>query len=159
MPEANTSTRQLAVNAAFLQEIKEDNVHLKELWDRIAPLALHIETATNHWPELITLLADLRDQLAIHFTLEEAFGYFDEAVDVAPQLSMKAESLRGDHRSLFAQIRDLADRITEVSLESETQLSEFMKLFLKFRHAFEYHEEAELKLILESLDDDLGVGD
>ena len=33
MSQANTSTRQLAVNAAFLKEIKEDNLHLKSLWD------------------------------------------------------------------------------------------------------------------------------
>ena len=29
MTDANTSTRQLTVNAAFLKEIKEDNLHLK----------------------------------------------------------------------------------------------------------------------------------
>ncbi len=159
MSEANTSTRQVAVNAAFLKEIKEDNLLLKSLWDQIGPLAAHIETATNHWPELITLLSDLRDQLAIHFTLEEAYGYFDDAVDIAPQLSLQAENLRGQHRNLFEQIRDLADRVTEVSLESEQQSTAFMKRFSRFRRDLENHEEDELKLILESLDDDLGVGD
>jgi iron-sulfur cluster repair protein YtfE (RIC family) len=159
MSEANTSTRQVAVNAAFLKEIKEDNLLLKSLWDRISPLAAHIETATNHWPELITLLSDLRDQLAIHFTLEEAYGYFDDAIDIAPQLSLQAENLRGQHRNLFEQIRDLADRVTEVSIESEQQSTAFMKRFRRFRQDLENHEEEELKLILESLDDDLGVGD
>jgi len=159
MSEANTSTRQVAVNAAFLKEIKEDNLLLKSLWDQIGPLSAHIETATNHWPELITLLSDLRDQLAIHFTLEEAYGYFDDAVDIAPQLSLQAETLRGQHRKLFEQIRDLADRVTEVSLESEQQSTAFMKRFSRFRQDLENHEEEELKLILESLDDDLGVGD
>jgi hemerythrin-like domain-containing protein len=159
MSNTNTSTRQLTVNAAFLKEIKEDNCHLKSLWDQISPLAVHVETAINHWPELITLLAELRDQLAIHFTLEEAYGYFDEAVDIAPQLSIQAETLRGDHRVLFQQICDLADQIAEVSIESEGQTEKFMAGLSRFKHSFEKHEEAELKLILESLDDDLGVGD
>ena len=159
MSDANTSTRQLAVNAAFLKEIKEDNLHLKSMWDKIGRLSGHSETAINHWPELITLLAELRDQLAIHFALEEAYGYFDDAVDIAPQLSIQAETLRGEHRDLFQKICELADQIAEVSPDREEQSSRFIKCLVRFKHAFETHEEAELKLILESLDDDLGVGD
>ncbi len=159
MSNTNTSTRQLTVNAAFLKEIKEDNHHLKSLWDQINSYSVHVETAINHWPELISLLAELRDQLAIHFTLEEAYGYFDDAIDIAPQLSAQAETLRGEHRNLFPQICELADKIAEVSVESEEQTSHFIKGLGHFKHAFEKHEEAELKLILESLDDDLGVGD
>ena len=159
MTSSNTSTRQLAVNAAFLKEIKEDNLHLKSLWDRITPISCHVETAVNHWPELISLLSDLCDQLALHFTLEEAYGYFDEAVNVAPQLSLHAEGLRGQHRRLFEQVRDLADRVTEVSLDSDEQLSKFVDSLCQFKSEFEKHEEAELELILQSLDDDLGVGD
>lgn len=159
MSNANTSTRQVTVNAAFLKEIKEDNLHLKQLWDQISPLAVHVETAINHWPELIKLLAELRDQLAIHFALEEAYGYFDEAVDIAPQLSAQAENLRGDHQVLFRQICDLADEITEVPIENDELSKGFIKGLSRFKASFEKHEEAELKLILESLDDDLGVGD
>ncbi len=159
MSNTKTSTRQLTVNAAFLKEIKEDNHQLKSLWDQISPLAVHVETAINHWPELITLLAEVRDQLALHFALEEAYGYFDDAVDIAPQLSRQAETLRGDHRQLFQQVCELADQIAEVSIESEERSAAFIKKLTRFKHAFENHEEAELKLILESLDDDLGVGD
>ena len=108
---------------------------------------------------MITLLAELRDQLAIHFALEEAYGYFDEAVDIAPQLSAKAENLRGDHRLLFQQICELAEEITEVPVENDENSSRFIQGLGRFKHSFERHEEAELKLILESLDDDLGVGD
>ena len=105
------------------------------------------------------MLSDLRDQLALHFTLEEAYGYFDEAVNIAPQLSLQAEGLRSQHRQLFEQVRDLADRVTEVSAESEEQSAIFVNQLCQFKSAFEKHEEAELDLILQSLDDDLGVGD
>ncbi len=159
MATPDTKTRRLTINAAFLKDIKDDNRDLKILMDRILPLAQHQQTATNHWPEMIRLFADLRDQLALHFSLEEAYGYFDDAIVSAPQLSASAESLRGQHALLFERIRDLADAALEVSADSEEQVSRFLADFDCFRKTFEEHEEAELKLILDALDDDIGVGD
>lgn len=149
----------LTVNAAFLREIKDDNRQLKALWDRLIPMLSHHETAKNHWPELIAGFAEMRDQLAIHFSLEEAYGYFDDAVDIAPHLSLNAESLRSQHSTLFSQIRDLADQILELNSEAVEHIKKLMRRFEAFKCSFENHEESELKLILESLDDDLGVGD
>ena len=151
--------RGLAVNAAFLKDIKDDNHDLKVLLDKITPLSQHLQTATNHWSEVVALVADLCDQLALHFSLEEAYGYFDDAVGSAPQLSVKAEDLRGQHAKLFERIRDLADRSIEVSADSSEQIERFLREFKSFREAFELHEEEELKLILDAMDDDIGVGD
>ena len=159
MNTTRTTTRRLTINAAFLKDIKDDNRDLKVLLDRINPLAEHHQTAINHWLELVELCAQLRDQLALHFSLEEAYGYFDEAIVTAPQLSTTAECLRSQHPKLFARIRDLADSILEVSSESAEQVAGFLGDFQRFREAFEQHEEAELKLILAALDDDIGVGD
>ncbi len=159
MSTSRTTTRRLTVNAAFLKDIKDDNRDLKNLLDRIRPLAEHAQTATNHWHELIELFAELRDQLALHFSLEEAYGYFDEAIVTAPELSTSAEFLRSQHALLFARIRDLADVALEVSSESHEQVTRFLHDFAQFRDAFQQHEEAEFKLILTAMDDDIGVGD
>ena len=156
---SEVQTRGLSVNAAFLKDIKDDNHDLKVILDKIGPLSGHLQTATNHWLELIALVADLRDQLALHFSLEEAYGYFDDAVGSAPQLSVTAECLRSQHPKLFAKIRDLADRCLEVSADSSEQIERFLSDFASFREAFQSHEEDELKLILDAMDDDLGVGD
>ena len=91
MSSTDTKTRGLTINAAFLKDIKDDNRDLKNLLDKILPLAQHPQTAANHWPELIGLFSDLCDQLALHFSLEEAYGYFEDAVGSAPQLSSSAE--------------------------------------------------------------------
>ncbi|TWU58750.1 hypothetical protein Poly51_15300 [Rubripirellula tenax] len=151
--------RRLSVNAAFLKDIKDDNRELKNLVDRINPLSEHPQIAANHWPEFVALLADLRDQLALHFSLEEAFGYFEEAIEVVPQLSIDAEQLRGQHATLFESIRDLADRACDVTSDRTEKVASLLSSFQRFRHAFEIHEEAEVKLILQSLDDDIGNGD
>ena len=157
--QCKTTTRRLVVNAAFLKDIKDDNHDLKVLLDKITPLILYQQTAKNHWPELIALIGDLRDQLALHFSLEEAYGYFDDAVVSSPWLSVIAESLRNEHPRLFSRILDLADQSLEICSDSHGQVSQFIRRFDDFRRAFEMHEEKELKLILDSLDDDLGVGD
>ena len=159
MENSNTKTRQLAVNAAFMKDIKDDNRDLKALMDKIRPLAVQFPMAVNHWPEMIALFADLRDQLAMHFALEEAYGYFEDAIITAPQLSVTAECLRSQHSSLFQQVCELADRALEVSPDAEEQIEEFLERFNRFQSEFEKHEEGELILILDAMDDDIGVGD
>jgi len=157
--DSKTRTRQVVVNAAFLKDIKDDGRDLKVLMDRIQLVSHPLPTATNHWPELIRLFADLRDQLAMHFSLEEAYGYFDDAIVTAPQLSVTAECLRSQHSSMFQQICDLAESSLEVSCETDEQIESFLQRFEHFRATFQKHEEAELKLILDAMDDDIGVGD
>ena len=157
--QSKTGTRRLAVNAAFLKDIKDDSQDLKMLLNQVKPITRHQQTAANHWPELIVLMSDLRDQLALHFSLEEAYGYFDDAVVSSPELSVTAEALRSEHPFLFAAIRDLADEVSEVCSDRPEQVNRFIQQYDSFQRMFEKHEEDELELILESLDDDLGTGD
>ena len=137
------STGSLAVNAAFLKEIKDDNRQLKGLWDKLVPMFSHHQTAKNHWTELVAGLSELRDQLAIHFSLEEAYGYFAEAVDIAPHLSLVAESLRSDRSKLFAEIRDLADRIAACKVARVEHIEKVIFQFNQFRKQCQRLEEAE----------------
>ena len=153
------ATRRLSINAAFLKDIKDDNIHLKLLLDHISSLTGHCQTAINHWPELIQLLDDLRDQIAFHFALEEAYGYFDDAVGTDPQLSVNAEHLRGQHGRMFESIRHIADHTKEISGENEEEVTRLLNRLTDFRHTLEQHEEAELELILKSLEDDIRGGD
>lgn len=166
MSDSSAKTRRLTVNAAFLKEIKDDNRDLKILVDRLKVLTEPLEAAANHWPELIQLFGDLRDQLALHFGLEEAYGYFDLAIDSDAELSVCAETLRSQHAGLFEEARHLAEAaavactgdapIEGVTPEVTTAQEKILRRFDTFLHQFNDHEEAELKLILDALDDDIG---
>ncbi|QDT01893.1 hypothetical protein K227x_02620 [Rubripirellula lacrimiformis] len=156
---AKDGTRRLSINAAFLRDIKDDNRELKALIDRIKPITELPQVAANHWIEIRSLLADLRDQLALHFSLEEAFGYFEEAIETAPQLSMTAVQLRGDHPRLFEEIRAIADKAQEIEADQIEKVTTFLSRLHRFQRSFETHEEAEIKLIVEAMDDDIGGGD
>ena len=167
------ATRRLTVNAAFLKDIKDDNRDLKILVDRLRHLTQPHPTASHHWPELVRLLADFRDQLAMHFGLEEAYGYFDSAIDADAELSCVAESLKLQHASLFESARHLAETADDIGkarpddaeiIEGKTpELTPAQEKVLarldRFLFDFHRHEEAELKLILDALDEDLGGGD
>ncbi|SMP41154.1 Hemerythrin HHE cation binding domain-containing protein [Neorhodopirellula lusitana] len=169
MSSSASNTARLTVNAAFLKDIKDDNRDLKILIDRLRLLTNPREAAANHWAELIELFADLRDQLALHFGLEEAYGYLDLSIESDAHLSVCAETLRSEHAVLFEDARHLAEAAADactgdppiegVTPEVTTAQEKVLVRLDGFMHRFNEHEEAELKLILDALDEDIGVGD
>ena len=71
-------TRTVAVNAAFLQEIKEDNRLVRDFLQQ----ALDLLSVPRRVParRIVNKLWQVRDQLAMHFALEDAYGYFEDAI-------------------------------------------------------------------------------
>lgn len=169
MSRNSDQSRRLTVNAAFLKDIKDDSRDLKILIERMRLITQPREAAANHWSELLNLFADLRDQLALHFGLEEAYGYFDEAIGAETELSITADRLRSQHAALFEDARHLAEAAVDAhtgdpaiegeSPEVTTAQERILNRFDEFLEQFHEHEEAELKLILDALDVDTGVGD
>ena len=153
-------TRTVTVNAAFLQEIKEVN---QELWQRLEEMRHRCQRpiAPVNCRHLVERLSQLRDQLALHFALEEAYGYFDDPVEVAPRLSYAAETLRSEHRQLYMQLTQIVER-AERLLHNEQLATLALWIgpeFLGFDAALRDHESRENDLIYEAYDTDLGAGD
>ncbi len=151
----------VTVNPAFLQEIKEDNHELRQLLaDACAAISGPVGT---HMPsrQLADLLGSLRDQLAIHFALEEAYGYFEEPLSVAPRLSTKADALRNQHRDLYLEICELVDQAQRCAYHegNGASLRKLAADFRAFISKLQEHESQENELVLEAFDEDIGVGD
>ena len=155
-----TLTGTVTVNAAFLQEIKEVN---QELWDELADLRHRSQRpiAPSHCRLLTDRLCLLRDQLAMHFSLEEAYGYFDDPVEVAPQLGRAADQLRKEHKSLYLELCDLVDHAERWLYEEKlANLALWIgPQFVEFDRRLREHEERENELIYDAYDADIGVGD
>ena len=171
---AAASTATVTVNAAFFQEIKEVNQELYDSMERIRR-QLSVERGpvdeeqsspdcqqlAPDCRKLAEQLANLRDQLALHFALEEAYGYFEDPVFVAPRLSNLAGSLRKDHKRLYLQINRLVDQVEQLVFLGR-MLAAWPRIrdrFEQFHEQLQTHEDRENELILEAYDDDLGVGD
>lgn len=151
----------LGVNAAFLREIKEDHRELRRLLDETVAMFSQAGKTRISTHTIVDTLERLRDQFAIHFSLEEAFGYFEDAVAVAPRLSSRADALRGEHGALYVELCNVVEEAERV-LRADNSPAAVRKIALKFvafHHQFQAHEAAENDLILEALDDDIGVGD
>ncbi len=153
-------TRTVTVNAAFLQEIKEVN---QELWQRLDEMRHRCQRplAPAQCRHLVEWLSQLRDQLALHFALEEAYGYFDDPVEVAPRLSYAAESLRNEHRQLYLTLTSIVERAERLLHNGQlaTLALWIGPEFLRFDEALHDHESRENDLIYEAFDTDLGTGD
>ena len=159
---ATVGSRTVAVNAAFLQEIKLDNTVLRGLLDTLRRLAGQSWTRPAQAHRFTMFLGELRDQLALHFALEEAYGYFEDAISQAPRLCERAQSLREQHGELFTELCELVDEAEE-STQSHVPLYRWSRRLLvayrRFDRRLREHEHNENELILAAFDDDIGVGD
>ena len=155
-----TATGTFTVNAAFLAEIKEVN---QELWQLVADLRHRCSRpiAPGQCRQLIDKLCLLRDQLALHFALEESYGYFEDPVHVAPHLSTQCERLRCEHKRLYQDLCELINRAERMLYDTEhAALALWIgPEFLQFERRVRDHEDREKELIMEAYDGDIGVGD
>ena len=156
---STTMTATLTVNAAFLLEIKEVNL---DLWRILAELrSLTWSAADCQSGRLLSLLEELRDQLALHFALEEAYGYFDDPAYVAPRLCEQATELRAEHRDLYTlicEVGDHAQRLHERGPASAFQ-SKVAAHYAVFEGRLQRHETRENELIQQQYGDDIGCAD
>lgn len=153
------ATNLVTVNPAFLQEIKEVN---EELWKLLRTVRNRVSAKllTEQLEETLPLLAELRDQLALHFALEESYGYFEDPVEVAPQLAEKALALRDEHRVIYVELSDLVEQAERMFYDGQhgTLLTWLGPRFVSFDVRLKDHESRENELILAAYDD-IGVGD
>lgn len=151
----------VTVNAAFLQEIKE--VHL-ELWEllREVHITLSEPVATRYRRrQLVAVIEQLRDQLALHFALEEAYGYFEDPAYVAPRLCKQAMALRAEHRELYESVCCLVEQAARWCRQAPGSVfqARLVSRFSEFEGRFRWHEARENAMIHEEYGDDIRVGD
>lgn len=153
--------RSVVVNTAFLQEIKQDNQELPVLLDRLRSVCDTTQLPWLRTPELAGVLEDVRDQLAFHFSLEEAYGYFEDAILEAPNLSDEADRLRKEHCLLYEEIREIAERAQRLISAQRPRhaLRALIHRIRAFLDQLDEHEAREMDLIQSAYGVDIGVGD
>jgi hypothetical protein len=154
-------TRTVTVNSAFLEEIKQLN---QALWNLLEAISLactqRLEDEESRTCFCIRLTR-LRDQLATHFSLEEAFGYLDGPIDIAPRLSDRADQLRLEHIELAERIAALVDFAWTLNERQRLQqgFRKVVREFDGFHAQLRSHERKEQMLIFQAYGDDIGCGD
>lgn len=161
LTKAKVATQTVTVNAAFLEEVKEVNL---ELWTLLRQTSQYLNDASQvplNSHRLLGQLVRLQDNLAMHFALEEFYGYFDDPLAVEPRLSESAADLRREHGLLYLQLCDLIDFVEEHL--HRRNLSRVLRTirhrYRAFMDQFVAHETRERELILEAYEEDIGTGD
>lgn len=148
-----TSTLPITVNATFLQEIKEDNLELRQLLVEIRRALAGPGPIRGQWKRFVELLGALRDHLAVYFALEETYGYLENPVSVAPRLSRSAQTLRAQHERLYLEVGAIFEQ-AEQWLYQEALASpprKTVRRLIAFCHQLREHEAREDDLFLLAL--------
>jgi len=155
------ATGTVTINAAFLQEIKEVNDELWSLLSKVRHACSRPIALSGNCRYFVNMLLELRDQLALHFALEEAYGYFEDPAQVSPQLAHQAERLRDEHRRLYSHLSDIVERAETMLEEGHQALlaTSIPGQFILFDEALQNHEHRENELLMSMMDDDIGTGD
>ncbi|MEX0938798.1 MAG: hypothetical protein WDZ59_13130 [Pirellulales bacterium] len=155
------STHAVTVNTAFLEDIKRDNIRLKSLLQEARSVCEACPFGRVWRIRLATLLGDLRDVLALHFTLEEFYGYFEEPLAVAPHLAERAKRLRAQHVDLYDAISFLADMAADLAAAGDDvfRVQQLATCYIQFHNRLLEHEAGEDELITDAYNVDIGVGD
>ena len=154
-------TRTVTINSAFLEEIKQLN---QDLWKLLEVLSLECTQPLVDQESCTCFcirLTRLRDQLATHFSLEEAFGYLDGPIGIAPRLSDRADRLRLEHVELGERIAALVEFAWTLNERQRLKqgFREVVREFDGFHAQLRSHERKEKMLILQAYGDDIGCGD
>lgn len=150
-------TDTLAVNAAFLQEIKEGADELRELLQCTAVVLCGPSWVRDQRRRLVELLERVRDQLAFHFSLEEIYGYLGSMPGAHNRLTAQATRLRLQHTEFYVQACQLVDEAEQV-LHHEApveRLDSIALQFMTFVDDLHDHETYENEMITQAFADDL----
>lgn len=150
------------VDEQLRKDVKDDHVHLRELLELVHD-QLQLRSADVSLLSIASALDQLRDQLALHFTLKESFGYLNDTLEIAPRLCRQAEQLRREQFLLFLEICELADAAENlVDFNGATKAPQIASLSARyetFATELRSHDGRERDLIYQALCDDIGVGD
>ena len=149
-----TSTQTLVVNPAFLQEIKDSN---PDLWHTVHQMRQVCDCDDEPAPisrQLARLLDDLRDQLALQFSLEESYGYMAIPEHASRALSELATQTQSQHRMLYVALTELAEAAEELQYRGvePSQLRILLQRTREFDQNLRDHEQTENELIEKSFD-------
>ncbi|TWT76217.1 hypothetical protein CA13_67090 [Planctomycetes bacterium CA13] len=152
-----TSSNQLAVNAAFLQEIKDSNPELWKTWYQLRQVCDSTDEPRQVAIKMVKLLDQLRDVIAMHFALEECYGYVEVPID-SKNGSFVCKSRDGvtdvndtktQHCALYLEASDLAEVAEEYQYRgvAAAQIQELVQRFRQFDEHWQAHERCENELI------------
>jgi hypothetical protein len=137
------------------REILDQHRALRELLERIGAM---LRQRTASIDQVAELLGQLGDTLIKHFTLEEAGGYYGDALLRAPQLLSRANDLLAQHPKMARKAQRLVE-IAPLGAAARSWRDETQMRFDAFVRELLDHERGEDCLIQEAYSRDVEASD
>ena len=137
------------------EAIKQEHEALREKFRQIHDVLAGPEIAAD---EMVRLLRELKNALAVHFSNEESDGFFGEVTTRAPRLAGRADQLCLEHEQFLHKATELC-RLAEAGSSSMAWWRELSSRCHKFSKQLMHHESEENKLLQQAYQDDIGTFD
>jgi hemerythrin len=146
---------------AYVEGVRADHLELRALVRGIEKLLEAAEAAgwgKAEVHELLLAIENLGRHLRQHFAEEEAGGYMEEALALAPRFGPQAQRLVNEHPVMLEQM----DHLTELARRCYEQGQAGAELCGRLREFFatlRAHDAAENRILQEAFNTDLGLND
>ncbi|MCL6502720.1 MAG: hemerythrin domain-containing protein [Pirellulales bacterium] len=146
---------------AYIEGVRADHLELRAMVREIEKLLAAAQAARWATVEVQALLAaveDLDRHLREHFAEEEAGGYMEEALAIAPRFGPQAQRLVNEHPVMLQQMAQILDMARRCVTQSQVG-PELSRLLREFFTTLRAHDAAENRIIQEAFNTDLGLND
>lgn len=146
---------------AYIEGVRADHQELRNLVrgiERQLNAAEAAGWAKNEAQVVLTAIDELGRHLREHFAEEEAGGYMEEALALAPRFGPQAERLLKEHPTMLQQVGRLVE-LARCCCEQAQQGPELSRLAREFFATLRAHDAAENQIIQEAFNTDLGLND
>lgn len=156
MSTGTSSVVTTMVNAAFLQEVKDSNLQFWQNLHDFKRLLSAPDEVQELSQKLVKLLSELRDSMALEFSLEETYGYIDGTYCATSISATRAGQAKRQHRELYLQLHEISESAEEAQYRGTIcqDCVNLVTICREFLAALETHEKQESELIRY----ELGIG-
>jgi len=165
MGPQNRDIRAREANRALLSRFHAEHEALRQMVDSLVT-RIHELAASGGGggeralarTEVRGLVGELEERLPRHFADLERAGFLSHAVDQAPRLSRRADTLRAESQELARWLEALGER-TRNAGSTRKRWQQLDVACHRFAEVFHEHEYSENALICEAWEDDIGAVD
>jgi len=146
-----TLQTQLDIN----ERIRHEHEHLRDVLGVVNRILAAHQSSVD---DVVEQFMALREELEMHFHSEEAEGFFEQVIDLAPQLMRHTTKLCQDHVRMLSEIGELVMQASHGD-GSDDWWNVMEATFRDFSRALIQHEHRENELLQQAFDEDIGLHD
>ena len=143
----------------FAREVYQVHHNLKEALCRLEDLIDSDPITPRQFAKIKRILPYFRDRFIFHFQLAVEHGFFDDVLEMHPELNGPVERILEDNRRLKDELDEVCDYADRIGMDEDFTHEELRTRFKAFDRRYREHESIKIDLIQEAYTTDIGSKD